>query len=213
MFRQKANTSPIKYIDFASRSQHPVEDIEQSVNEASPFKPGEDKTYNPIVGNTTQLKKSMFHILEKDLMPRLPYMTITNITIGDKHFNLREFKREQHIGFVLYENGDIYFGEVSNFKRHGKGIFVNDLKNETFYGDFLDDFLDGSGRYYYSNGNICVGNWSRGYFNGQQMIYNKNTDTEYRAVYNMGEQLEITKLLDKSDDANLRYCYYVYNVI
>jgi hypothetical protein len=112
--------------------------------------------------------------------------------VGDKQFNLREYRKGQHLGFILYENSDIYFGEVSNFKRHGKGIFVN-FKDEVFYGEFIDDLLDGVGRYYYENGNICMGNWAKGYFHGEVTVYNKDKDCEYNCIYKLGTVVEIIK--------------------
>ena len=178
---QKPDNSPNKIIDFGVN----ITNLNDSVISNSPFKSGPDKVYRPNTLTLNHLKKTMFHVLENDLLPKLPYYSITGITISEKQFILREYKKGIHIGFILYRNEDIYFGEVSNYKRHGKGIFSN-AKHEVFYGDFHDDLLHGEGRYYYENGNICLGNWSKGYFNGDVVIYNRAKNQEYVCNYRLG---------------------------
>jgi len=192
----KSISSPVKCINFVPRSQNSSAKSrtlrEDPVNEMSPFKSGTNKVYRPNTATTQHTKKTMFHTLEKDLMPTLPYCSITNIKVGDKQFDLREITKNHHVGFIIYPNDDLYFGEIAHFKRHGKGIFSN-FKNEIFYGEFTDDLLDGEGKYYYQNGNICVGNWSKGYFHGNVCVYNREKDAEYDCVYDMGNSVEMNK--------------------
>ena len=215
--RNQSSYSPMKPISFANRSPNarrsrqnnnenftPEKENRSMIEQLSPFAGGGDKEYKPYFHSITYLKRIMLHFIEKEIMPVLPYKSTTDIKIEDKLYKLKEYEDSKHIGFILYDSQDIYFGEVLDFKRHGKGFYINQ-NNEQFYGDFFEDLLEGDGQYYYKNGNICLGSWSNGYFHGVIHVYNREKNSEYKCVYNLGRLIEILERKYKSSKKKVRF--------
>lgn len=201
---RRSEIYPQNDASLMSRSFTPKKNKSSSVSQMSPFQMGKDKEFKPYYKTLKYLKKSMLHFIEKEIMPVQPYAAINSIKVGDKQFELREIEPKKHIGFILYDNQDIYFGEVIEFKRHGLGFYFN-ANNELFYGDFFEDLLEGSGQYYYKNGNICLGSWSKGYFHGVIHVYNKEKDSEYKCLYNLGKMVEIRERRTRSKNKPTKF--------
>lgn len=67
------------------------------------------------------------------------YLNNGNTFVGDFMENTTCY------GKVMFKNGDVYEGEVKEFKRHGKG--VNRYNDGSVYeGMFVDDYRDGEGK-------------------------------------------------------------------
>ena len=51
------------------------------------------------------------------------------------------------IGEIIYDNGDIYRGQIVNYKKHGEGELLMTNGNK-FIGQFLEGQITGFGTYY-----------------------------------------------------------------
>lgn len=84
---------------YGSLSRNDV--INESIVEESPFRPGANKTYKLNTENFSLQKKQMLHDIEKNIMPSLPYHSMTDITVDKKHFIFREYKPKLYIGNIF----------------------------------------------------------------------------------------------------------------
>ena len=60
-------------------------------------------------------------------------------------------------GTIVYNNGDIYEGDISGILRNGNGTMSYYATDETYTGPFVDDKITGNGTYIFSNGTKYVG--------------------------------------------------------
>ena len=86
-------------------------------------------------------------------------------------------------GKYIYPNGEIYIGQWSNGKRHGKGILYYDNGKIAYEGDFVNDFYDGCGTYYYEKGGYYEGEWKKGKKDGKGIIYYENGKIKYKGDF------------------------------
>lgn len=72
-------------------------------------------------------------------------------------------------GIFILPDGSTYNGEwksVDNKKtRHGQGELS--IGAEKYVGNWIDDKMDGEGKYYFSSGSIYTGNFHNNFFHGQ----------------------------------------------
>lgn len=75
---------------------------------------------------------------------------------------------------IQYSNGNVYYGPVKEFKKHGYGYlyFPNDTK---FFGQFVDGMIKGYGEFYEKGKLKCKGLWK----NGKLMQEKKEDDWSY----------------------------------
>ena len=64
-------------------------------------------------------------------------------------------------GIINYDNGDIYTGQIKNFKKHGFGelSFAN---GDRYIGDFQAGDITGQGVYYKGKNILAEGMWKNG---------------------------------------------------
>ena len=53
---------------------------------------------------------------------------------------------------IIYPNGSYYIGEEKDGKRQGKGKYYDENGNLKYDGDWVNDCLEGNGKYFYNNG-------------------------------------------------------------
>lgn len=67
---------------------------------------------------------------------------------------------------IMYENGDIYEGGISNGRRNGKGKMI--FRNKDVYeGEFKDDKIEGSGKFTFVEGASYTGELKNGKMHGK----------------------------------------------
>ena len=73
-------------------------------------------------------------------------------------------------------------------RRHGKGIIY--YKNGTikYEGDFVNDKLEGMGKYIYENGEYYIGQFVKGLRHGKGIEYYKNNTIKYEGDYVKGKR-------------------------
>jgi hypothetical protein len=87
---------------------------------------------------------------------------------------------------MYYKNDDIYVGEWSDDKKHGKGLFIDNTNITIYYGNFVEGFQNGFGIFISKDQSVFIGLWTE----------NKLT-TNLMTIYN---DMHITSTVpDKSD--------------
>lgn len=81
-------------------------------------------------------------------------------------FKIDELRLRPNFRVVQYTNGCKYEGEVANEKRHGHGVFFDDMGN-VLQGSFVNDRIEGHGVYKMNNGMLYIGEWSNDLQNGR----------------------------------------------
>ena len=106
-----------------------------------------------------------------------------NLEIGDLFQVVEDYKKS-----ISYENGDEYYGEVSDGLPNGLGTYIfydgdsytgylvdgifngvglyQWVDGETYYGDWLDGYQHGFGEYVMSNGDVYTGDFEYGNITG-----------------------------------------------
>lgn len=100
------------------------------------------------------------------------------------------------MGFYKTHDGEIYFGDIENEKRHGVGTLIH-ANDDSYFGDFENGVASGTGIYESSNGAITVGFFSGGAPNGAATVRAPNGDT-YQGIFVDG-QANGTILVTKPD--------------
>jgi len=80
------------------------------------------------------------------------------IQSGNKYEGEFQNNKKNGIGFMQYQNGDIYFGLWKNDKRYGNGIFK--CAAHIYDGEWFNDTKYGKGTLIYINGIIYEGDWA-----------------------------------------------------
>ena len=83
----------------------------------------------------------------------------------------RDNPAEEDSGFISHEyaNGDKYFGQFKDDKRHGKGTLTR-ANGEQYVGNWKQDDIDGRGTYTFVDGGSYTGEFKDGMFNGQGTV-------------------------------------------
>ena len=64
-------------------------------------------------------------------------------------------------------DGDKYDGQWARGKKHGKGTHVSEVEGETYVGDWVDDYLEGTGVLRLTDGSSYEGEFEGGYRHGK----------------------------------------------
>lgn len=76
---------------------------------------------------------------------------------------------------IIYENGDVYVGDIDVLCRDGKGVMT--YKNgDKYEGEWRNDKVDGDGTFYYANNDIYSGEFVGGVRHGQGVMHWSNND-------------------------------------
>lgn len=101
-------------------------------------------------------------------------------------------------GKIQYPKGEVYYGEIVNFKKHGKGyLFFSD--GSKYVGEFSDGLINGQGTYYVDNNPISKGVWMNGQL--MQAFDTQHIDGKsFKELNDLGETAEIIakQVRDKS---------------
>lgn len=64
-------------------------------------------------------------------------------------------------GKMEYPHGEVYYGEIVDFKKHGKGyLFLAD--GSKYVGEFANGLISGNGTYYVDDLPVSKGLWQKG---------------------------------------------------
>ena len=70
------------------------------------------------------------------------------------------------------------------------GILFYDNGNIKYEGNFMNDFYDGFGNYYFEEGNIYIGNITKNKRNGEGILYDKNNNILYSGLWENDKPLK-----------------------
>jgi len=85
--------------------------------------------------------------------------------------NFSELYYDTEEGYINYENGNIYVGQLNQKKRNGYGIILYLNKNE-YEGEWKNDKKEGNGIMKYNNGEIYNGKWKDDIFINGKIEFN-----------------------------------------
>ena len=91
----------------------------------------------------------------------------------EKKETKKEEKTQKENNRTIYDNGDIYEGELVNGKRNGKGK-MEYTNGDIYEGLFKDDLKAGKGKMIYANGNIYEGFFAKDRPSGKGKLLYKN---------------------------------------
>ena len=84
---------------------------------------------------------------------------------------------------IIYDNGEIYIGDIKNGLKHGKGKMLYKSKDEKLYeGDFKENKREGKGILYYNNTDRYEGDFQNNIRNGKGILYYNNGD-KYEGLF------------------------------
>lgn len=70
-------------------------------------------------------------------------------------------------GYIYYENGSEYKGEIKSYMRDGKGNFKTKNNNEIYVGEWKEDQKEGEGELTFKDGTKYIGEFKNDKFNGK----------------------------------------------
>lgn len=89
-------------------------------------------------------------------------------------FKFYLFLRKEGVGTYHYLNGNIYEGQWSRDKKHGKGTYTYYLTNEKYQGEFYENEKRGKGVFTYRFGDRYEGEFYSNEKSGKGTIYYKS---------------------------------------
>jgi hypothetical protein len=84
---------------------------------------------------------------------------------------------------INYENGDYYKGDIINGKANGKGILYYKEGKIKYEGNFINDKMEGYGKFYYKNGRYYIGQFKQNLLNGNGKLYDINGNIKYKGNF------------------------------
>ncbi|KEG12243.1 hypothetical protein DQ04_01861020 [Trypanosoma grayi] len=93
---------------------------------------------------------------------------------------------------IQFSNGDVYVGEVENYRPHGTGSYRFAATGHEYVGEFQCGVLQGHGTYRFANGNVYIGQLYKGLFHGegkyvQQDVYTYEGPWDYGTAHGNGK--------------------------
>ena len=76
-----------------------------------------------------------------------------------------------------------YFGDILNNKMDGKGILYDKNGNIIYEGDFINNYYEGNGKYFYKDGEYYIGQFLKGKKHGKGVLYYKNGKIKYEGDF------------------------------
>lgn len=67
----------------------------------------------------------------------------------------------------MWPDQSYYEGSFKNGKKHGQGQYYTPVGGQTYAGQFVEDVMDGEGRFSFADGRVYVGKLKDGHFHGQ----------------------------------------------
>lgn len=144
------------------------------------------------VGNLSELKKESLHFIENDIYGNLAHIKTTQRPYGELSYKVKILNNNKKVGFILYPNGDIYFGYLRDLKRDDIGVYF--LNNgEVYHGEFRKGKIEGTGTYIFLNGDVFDGSWKDNLLDGQVKMYQKKTGDHHICKFSQGHLQTKTK--------------------
>ena len=89
-------------------------------------------------------------------------------------------------GFLDFENGDRYAGQLLSGRPHGQGAYLF-ADGSRYLGDFRDGDYHGQGLFTYADGSRYLGQWDRGRYHGPGVLYAPSGQVQREGFWNEGE--------------------------
>lgn len=111
------------------------------------------------------MKKECLHFIENDIYGNLAHSKATHRPYGELSYKVKILNNNKKVGFILYPNGDVYFGYLRDLKRDDIGVYF--LSNgEVYHGEFRKGKIEGVGTYIFLNGDVFDGSWKDNLLDG-----------------------------------------------
>jgi hypothetical protein len=88
-------------------------------------------------------------------------------------------------GFLDFENGDRYAGQMLKGVPHGQGAYLF-ANGERYLGDFRKGAYHGQGLFTFANGSRYLGQWNEGLFHGSGILYGQSGEVKEEGEWNEG---------------------------
>ena len=146
------------------------------------------KIENELEGNPIFLKGSKKVIgIQKNSKNEANFIgPIFNYFQNFKEKNIRDEKnsdKKGEDGIIRNEKGNYYIGENKDGKREGKGKMYYKNGDLMYEGDFINDKMEGNGKYIYEDGIYYIGQFKNTKKTGKGKFYNKNGDLMYEGDF------------------------------
>lgn len=99
--------------------------------------------------------------------------------------------------FYETEDGEVYFGEAENKKRHGQGTLIHP-NDDAYVGEFEDGMASGPGYYDSADGSLFVGFFGKGKPNDFGTYVGPDGETFYQGRFVAGKPVGMV-LVTKAD--------------
>lgn len=81
-----------------------------------------------------------------------------DLNLSTPYIDTKEGKSPYAFNKITYSNGDVYYGETYNGRRHGYGVYY--WKNGDFwYGEYRNGYRQGYGALFKTNHHVFYGKW------------------------------------------------------
>jgi hypothetical protein len=149
-------------------------------------------TFSKSFTGIPQFKKDCLRFLETKIYAKLPARKQMNKSIGELTYKVKILPDNKKVGFIIYPNGDIYFGYLRDLKRNDIGVYF--LNNgEVYHGEFRKGTIEGTGVYIFKNGDVFEGEWFKNLLHGSVKMFSKNSGRTYSCYFNNGEMVSKNK--------------------
>lgn len=88
-------------------------------------------------------------------------------------------------GFLDFDNGDRYAGQMLKGVPHGQGAYLF-ANGERYLGDFRKGAYHGQGLFTFANGSRYLGQWNEGLFHGSGILYGQSGEVKEEGEWNAG---------------------------
>jgi hypothetical protein len=88
-------------------------------------------------------------------------------------------------GFIDFDNGDRYAGQMLKGVPHGQGAYLF-TNGERYLGDFHNGAYHGQGLFTFADGSRYLGQWNEGLFHGSGILYGPSGEVKKEGQWNEG---------------------------
>ena len=105
---------------------------------------------------------------------------------------------------MIFKNGDYFIGKFKNDLRNGRGLLCTKGGKISYEGEWVDDEMEGNGKFIIENVTYYIGQFKKGLFNGKGIFYNKNGNKKYEGQWIDGI-IKGKGILYSKDDGRVLY--------
>ena len=138
------------------------------------------------------IPKSEFDLLLNSFPPfndDIPLIVLTKTIngVGEYHGEVNAITKERHgRGIQVFPDKSIYKGQWKNDKANGKGKLIK-IKGDYFEGEFVNNIMEGFGRYFSNTGSSYIGTWKSNLQDGEGVETWKD-GLEYKGEFKQGSR-------------------------